>query len=302
MPTITGFRHAPVSKGIIFLSAGASILSQAARASRRVQLVPGLLSRALVFRSPAELLFGTLVLYYFRVLERESGSNKFGAFAAASTGISALLQWLATRSGLAVSGLPSGPYGLIFAAFVQYFFQVPASNKVVVWPGWRLSDKVFLYLVGLQLLLSGGTSSLLAGCSGLVAGLLWRANVAGLKRFRLPGFVSRFFSATLGALLGGDSAPAQQPGAAQAAAAAGQQRRGGATPGAAPGARPAAAAAAASAPGVGGGGAAAAHLPLPSPEAVEQLVAMGFGAAESERALQLANNDVNAAIGLLLNN
>lgn len=57
-------------------------------------------------------------------LLRESGSNKFGAFAAASTGISALLQWLATRSGLAVSGLPSGPYGLIFAAFVQYFFQV----------------------------------------------------------------------------------------------------------------------------------------------------------------------------------
>ena len=59
-----------MSKGIIFLSAGASILSQAARASRRVQLVPGVLSRALVFRSPAELLFGTLVLYYFRVLER----------------------------------------------------------------------------------------------------------------------------------------------------------------------------------------------------------------------------------------
>ena len=47
--------------------------------------------------------------------------------------------------------------------------------------------QVFLYLVGMQLLLSGGTSSLLAGCSGLAAGLLWRANVAGLKRFRVSG-------------------------------------------------------------------------------------------------------------------
>lgn len=118
---------------------------------------------------------------------------------------------------------------------------------------------------------------------------------------QLPGFVARFFSATLGALLGGDAAPSQ-PGAQDTAAGAGHQRRGGATAAAAPGPRPPATAAAGPGTGAGAGGGVAPHLPPPSPEAVEQLVAMGFGAAESERALQLANNDVQAAIGLLLNN
>ncbi|GLC36343.1 hypothetical protein PLESTB_000771900 [Pleodorina starrii] len=296
MPTMTGFRHAPVSKGLIFATAGASILSQAARASRRTQLVPAALTHGLVFRSPAELLFGTLVLYYFRLLERESGPSKFGAFAAVSASLAAALQWAAQRSGLGLPPCPSGPYGLIFACFVQYYFQVPASNKMVVL-GWRLSDKVFMYLLGVQLLLSAGRASLLAGGTGLVAGLLYRFNVLGIKRLRFPAVIRRLFANTFGALLGSSDAPSAAPApAARAAAgtgpaAAGPRRGGGG------------AAAAAGGGGDGGGAAAASapHLPAPSSEAVEQLVAMGFGESESVRALQLTNNDLQQAIGLLLN-
>ncbi|KXZ43540.1 hypothetical protein GPECTOR_87g402 [Gonium pectorale] len=238
-------------------------------------------------------------MYYFRILERESGSRKFGAFAAVSTGLAAALQWAATHSGGRLPACPSGPYGFIFACFVQYFFQVPPASKMVVL-GWRLSDKVFLYLLGLQLLLSGGTSSLLAGGAGLLAGLAYRFNLLGVKKLRFPGFVHRFLASTLGTLLGSDQpapAPGRTPGVGQLGGAA--RRAGGS------------AAAAAVAPGAGrqglgvmGGGTGAAatapHLPPPSREAVEQLVAMGFAEAEAARALQLAGNDVQAAIGLLL--
>ncbi|EFJ44592.1 hypothetical protein VOLCADRAFT_118724, partial [Volvox carteri f. nagariensis] len=248
--------HAPVSKGLIFATAGASILSQAARASRRTQLVPAALSHALVFRSPAELVFGTLLMYYFRILEREAGPSKFAAFAAISTFLSSLLQWA-----------------------------------------------VFVYVLGLQLLMSAGRASLLVGGTGLVAGLIYKFNLLGVKRLRFPSFVRRFFANTLGTLLSSDTAaPAAHPTATNAAAV------GGTAPGARRGGGRTAAAAAAAATGGGGGGGgggdgvpSAPHLPGPTREVVEQLVAMGFGEAESIRALQLTNNDLEQAVGLLLN-
>ncbi len=42
-----------------------------------------------------------------------------------------------------------------------------------------------MYLLGLQLLLPSGLGSVLAGASGLAAGLAYRLNVLGLKRFRV---------------------------------------------------------------------------------------------------------------------
>ncbi|GLI63638.1 hypothetical protein VaNZ11_006667 [Volvox africanus] len=287
MPTMTGFRHAQVSKALVFATGGASILSQAARASRRTQLFSTALTNAFVFRSPAELLFGTLLIYCFRVLERELGPNKFGTFAAISISLAAAMQWAVQHSGLGLPPCPSGPYGLIFACFVQYYFQVPASNKLLVL-GWRLSDKLFLYLMGLQLLMSAGWASLLAGGTGLVAGLIYRLNVLGIKRLRCPIFVQRLFANTLGALLGSDSPPG--PLTSSTGSRVPAARRG----------RHATANTAAMA-GSAGSVPSAPHLPAPSGEAVEQLVSMGFGEAESIEALRLTNNDLQQAIGLLLN-
>ena len=142
--------NAPVTKGILLASAGASIFSQAARASSRhpVPLSLQPLSHILVFRSPAELVFGTFLIYYFRLLERQNGSAKFGSFALLSTGVSLALQLAFTALLRRQAGPPgwtvelaSGPYGLIFACFVQFFCQVPACSKFSVL-GCRLSDKV----------------------------------------------------------------------------------------------------------------------------------------------------------------
>lgn len=59
--------YAPVTKAILLSSAGASILSQAARASHRPLPSPfTAAAQLLVFKTPSELLFGSMLLYYFR--------------------------------------------------------------------------------------------------------------------------------------------------------------------------------------------------------------------------------------------
>lgn len=62
---------------------GSSLVANAARAShRRLPRPLVLASQGLAFRSPGELLFGAMLLYYFRVLERQTGSRKYGSYAA----------------------------------------------------------------------------------------------------------------------------------------------------------------------------------------------------------------------------
>ncbi len=45
--------------------------------------------------------------------------------------------------------------------------------------------QAFIYLAGLQLCLSGGTRSMLAGAAGLLAGLVYRSNVFGVRSARV---------------------------------------------------------------------------------------------------------------------
>ncbi len=116
---------------------------------------------------------------------------------------------------------------------------------------------------------------------------------------QLPKAVQRLVASALGPLLGDSDRPLAAT--AAGAAAAGGGRRGAAPAAAARPGGPGAAAAAAGGGAAGGDVAPSAPgLPPPSPEAVQQLVAMGFSEGEAARALQLANNDVQAAIGLLL--
>lgn len=42
-----------------------------------------------------------------------------------------------------------GPYGLIFASFVPFFFDIPVSTRIRLF-GVHFSDKSFIYLAGLQ--------------------------------------------------------------------------------------------------------------------------------------------------------
>jgi hypothetical protein len=63
----------------------------------------------------------------------------------------------------------SGPHALIFAHFVPYFVDIPCTSHFTVF-GVRFSNKVFVYLAGVQLLLSHGWKSAVPALCGLMVG------------------------------------------------------------------------------------------------------------------------------------
>ncbi|KAF6266496.1 hypothetical protein COO60DRAFT_1697105 [Scenedesmus sp. NREL 46B-D3] len=305
-----GFGHAPVSKGLVLVSVGSSIIANAARAShRRLPQPLVLLSRSLAFRSPGELLFGCFLLYYFRVLERQLGSRQYGSYAAVVTGLSCALQLGATGLLQWKAPLAPAPLQLVLASFVPFLTNIPPTSFFSVL-GYKMSDKSFVYLAGLQLLLSSGRQSWLALAASTVAGVLYKANFCNIKRIRLPHPILNVISKFFGPLLvdPGSSGPsisltsaAPAAGATRANSAgggfgegfydgAGGRGRGGAAGGMQQ--RHAGGRAA----GAAGGGV----LPAASPEALQELLSMGFSREQAVQALQQAGNDLQTAISLLV--
>ncbi|GAX85707.1 hypothetical protein CEUSTIGMA_g13121.t1 [Chlamydomonas eustigma] len=291
-----GLENASFTKVFLIATVGGSIITQAFRASRRPGLALGAtLSRLFVFKNSGELFVGAFLLYYFRILERQYGTAKFGAFAVVVTGISTLIHLIASRFS-AIQEPPCGPYGLIFACLVQFVYSVPASNKFTVL-GLKLNDKAFTYLAALHLMFSGGLSSLTAAAGGVLAGLLYRLDFLGIKRIRMPKAVNRLFERTFGSWL--QAGPGQAQNFVSSSSATGR-----------PGHPVGASHARVDTSGHQGGSASQVdrrdntsqqqqlvHL---SEEALSRLIEMGFDRQRAVRALQLSNNDVDAAIGLLI--
>ncbi|GAB4851762.1 Rhomboid-like protein 20 [Ancistrocladus abbreviatus] len=140
-------------------------------------------------------MFGLYLLYYFRVFERQIGSNKYSVFIMFSVIFSLLLEVgaLALLKDPSFNLITSGPYGLIFSSFVPFYFDIPVSTRIRIF-GVRFTDKSFIYLAGLQLLLSSWKRSILPGICGVVAGSLYRMNVFYIRRIKFPEFIGSFFS------------------------------------------------------------------------------------------------------------
>ncbi|OAY40202.1 rhomboid-like protein 20 [Manihot esculenta] len=147
------------------------------------------------FSSTPELLFGLYLLYYFRVFERQIGSNKYSVFILFSIIFSLLFEVLALRllRDPTPNLVTTGPYGVIFASFVPFYFDIPVSTRFRVF-GVHFSDKSFIYLAGLQLLLSSWKRSLLPGMCGIFAGSLYRLNIFRIRKAKFPEFITSFFS------------------------------------------------------------------------------------------------------------
>eukprot|EP00775_Hariotina_reticulata_P001734 gene1734-2076_t len=308
-----GFAHAPVSKGLVLGAIGASVISNAARAShRRLPKPLVLLSQVLAFKSPGELLFGCVLLYYFRVLERQSGSRTYGTYAAVVTGLSCALQLGLSRLLHIEVPLAVGPLPLVFASFVPFMFDIPGSSHFSVL-GWTMSDKAFIYLAGLQLLLTSGRKSLLVLAASGLAGLLYKFNFCHIRNLRLPSPLVQAVSRLLGPLLTDprSSGPSvilvgATPSGPGAPAAAAQQSdayafaEGFYGSGAGPRHRGPPAGSAEADVGRPAAGAAAPSTSEASEEALEKLLAMGFTRERAAHALQQSNNNLEVAIALLL--
>ncbi|KAG9146212.1 hypothetical protein Leryth_007923 [Lithospermum erythrorhizon] len=201
----SGFNNAPITRTIVIACTLFTILFGIQKSSnklgwsyqdifKKLQLWK-LIASFFTFSSIPELIFGIYLLYYFRVFERQIGSNKYSVFILFSVAISLLLQVISLKllKDPSLNVLTSGPYGLIFSSFVPFYLDIPVSTRFRVF-SLQLPDKSFIYLAGLQLLFSSWKRSLLPGICGILAGSLYRLNLFRIRRAKFPKPIASFFS------------------------------------------------------------------------------------------------------------
>eukprot|EP00611_Tribonema_gayanum_P007441 TRINITY_DN167_c2_g1_i1.p1 TRINITY_DN167_c2_g1~~TRINITY_DN167_c2_g1_i1.p1 ORF type:complete len:354 (+),score=52.27 TRINITY_DN167_c2_g1_i1:291-1352(+) len=205
MPGITGFADAPCSKASLVFTWVLSIVSYASGRQESLVLdVSKALGSAQLWRlwtchfiwtGVGEALVGSMLLYHFRVLERQMGSRKFGTFAVI-VGILSSVMLLAAGS-LAVPGLQpaAGPIPLVFALLVLYHVCVPVLQpRLLGLLSLNFTEKSVAYALAIQLALSQGPSTLAPAICGLVIGAAYRLDLFKLQRAHLPAAVYRLCS------------------------------------------------------------------------------------------------------------
>ncbi|GAB2267126.1 Rhomboid-like protein 20 [Dionaea muscipula] len=279
----SGFNNAPVTRAFIIASALFSIVFGIQGRSNKLglsfqNLRPWkLIASVFAFSSTPELLFGLYLMYYFRVFERQIGSNKYSVFIVFSLITSLVLEVaaLVLLKDAGMNLITSGPYGLIFSSFVQFYFGIPISSRYIFF-GFRFSDKSFIYLAGLQLLLSSWKRSILPGMCGILAGFLYGMNFFYVRRIKFPHFMASFFSRFSGPSTSSSSSASairNIMGNLPAYAGRGVERNN--------------------------------RAPVlaavePPEESISTLVSMGFDRNAARQALVQARNDINAATNILL--
>ncbi|KAF9179761.1 hypothetical protein BGZ51_006665 [Haplosporangium sp. Z 767] len=139
------------------------------------------------FSTSSEVLFGGLIIYYLRVIERLFGPAKYVSFIFVSAVLCTFLNIAALVTGTAfgLNVLPAGPYGVIFAALYQFYTLIPIVYEFKVF-GIAFTDKVFMYILGAQLLMSHMPGSIASAMCGLFAGAIYRSDFGGTRRWRFP--------------------------------------------------------------------------------------------------------------------
>ncbi|CAL4964257.1 unnamed protein product [Urochloa decumbens] len=283
---VSGFQNAPVTRAVVLASGLLSIVFSAQRRARTIGIsyqdiitdfrLWKIFPSAFAFQSTPELMFGLYLLYYFRVFERQIGSNKYSVFCLFTITVSSLLEILSLvvlKDTNYISTLASGPYGLIFASFVPFFLDIPVTSRFRIF-GLNFSDKSFIYLAGLQLLLSSWKRSLIPGVFGLVAGSLYRLNVLGIRKMKIPQAISSFFARYFASSPGSTPRPSRSL-VGNAPSQTGRVPQNQSSAGFAP-------------------------IVEPPESSIAMLVSMGFDGNDARQALMRARNDINVATNILL--
>ncbi|CAL4976915.1 unnamed protein product [Urochloa decumbens] len=284
---VSGFQNAPVTRAVVLASGLLSVVFSAQRRARTLGIsyqdiitdfrLWKIFPSVFAFQSTPELMFGLYLLYYFRVFERQIGSNKYSVFCLFTITVSSLLEILSLvvlKDTNYISTLASGPYGLIFASFVPFFLDIPVTSRFRIF-GLNFSDKSFIYLAGLQLLLSSWKRSLIPGVFGLVAGSLYRLNVLGIRKMKIPQAISSFFARYFA------SSPGSTPRPSRSLVGNAPSQTG-------------------RVPQQNQSSAGFAPIVEPPESSVAMLVSMGFDGNDARQALMRARNDINVATNILL--
>lgn len=153
-----------------------------------------------VFSTPGELLFGMVLMYYFRQFERHIGSSKFcfnlTIVSLLYTSLLLLVQWLCFQylveyqqqhqphhhaiTVTDIIAIASGPYAFILMTVVQFIFETPRIYHFQLFKLVHLSDKTLPFLTVIQLLLSNPPASLMSAACAAVAAVTYRILVHAL--------------------------------------------------------------------------------------------------------------------------
>ena len=197
------FDHAPISS-YVFLMTLVSMLMGSSTSHSHIALdlsniyngeVYRIALSPLFFLDTPQVIVGLILIYTLRQLERQMGSRKFGAFVLLSYVISLLAQvaLIVTFSSVGYDIIPSpGPFYYIFSILPFFHYYIPKlkpSNYSLLGFSIVLSEKIWFYLLAIQLLFSDGISSIIPGVSGLIASYTYSIDGLNLSSFRLPAFV-----------------------------------------------------------------------------------------------------------------
>jgi len=149
-----------------------------------------LVSHHTFFDSLPQTLFGSLLIYNFRLFERQMGSAKFAMFTSLAWLFTTLLQ-LGALVVLPYESSP-GPYYFIFSCFVLFYSDIPMTYPFRIC-GMKANDKLFTYILGLQLMFSDFPHSFISSICGILAGMIYRSNALQLSKYQFPSQIRNFF-------------------------------------------------------------------------------------------------------------
>jgi len=163
-----------------------------------------LFAHHLAFSNSSDLLVAGVIFWNVGVhVERQFGSVKFASFAVVSTLLATIIEFLSLllfhRAGL--NHIASGPSALVFSILYQYTRIVPSAYHFRIF-GVPLSNKIFTYVIASQLAVGHLPGSAAAAIIGILAGVIYRSDLANLKSYRIPSAVVRFSTRFILPLIG----------------------------------------------------------------------------------------------------
>ncbi|KAI8082484.1 uncharacterized protein B0P05DRAFT_537243 [Gilbertella persicaria] len=198
-----GFYNVPVTKFLVLFIGSCSILTSIFNMKQyfQLQLTPHitvhhqfwrLLTSHIAFGNSGDVFFGSLLLYTLRVIERQYGSAKYMAFISISIVIATLLEVGALVLGaqIGLKSIPGGPYALIFSSLYQYHRIIPITYRFRIF-GVVMSDKLFLYVLALQMAFSQSYQTLIPALCGVLSGALYRTDIGNMKQWRFPSLLQK---------------------------------------------------------------------------------------------------------------
>eukprot|EP00127_Corallochytrium_limacisporum_P002158 Clim_evm52s108 gene=Clim_evmTU52s108 len=210
-----GFHYAPLSEAVVYTGTTLSTLRYLAGNGVLPRQFNTMVLRTFdaglsrfAFPSAGALCFGCVLLYYFRLLERNFSSRKFAVYliftGTVSTAVDVALDFAlsyAKNPYISLTGSSGGALtALIMASLVQLIMTVPATERVT-YSNVTFTNKQVVCLMALAYITAAWpcTPSVVGG---LVGGWLYGINLLAIRELSMPKSVARFFDSTFGAFFG----------------------------------------------------------------------------------------------------